>query len=724
MYSRYFCLLLVSRQKRGLSDRYRDRKQVREEKKGKRHSRGPRGGEVEVGVVIMTLEHSDIAAGACFPLFPRKRKVRPPGPEELRTWIKAFPVWERSSSYTWEADYSTLPQRVRGQVKEGSDERKQPFHDGRPAAARGVSSSPAQKPEEASTSSRPKSSSRVVDKSTEDIRIQRAAAAVTSSSFSVSALLSKSARTARHVKENGRQNASRNVSQGVTRNSGVQEVTAERSRKGAIEVIDLSEQVKRRRKSKGDGAASFDMSALFPKSRKTLELPEFVSDLSTREGLEAFEDEMKVGKDMAFSLLLGSKAYGSCPTSKWLNVHSTSSTPLSKEQKRELKVKVGTDFQHMDPDGHVVGMCFMFNGGANFKGEGTLHFLPLCQKEHSSIVVSGAVPLPQRIEVLQDFLNSKHCATCFDLQGILRRLYRCGISSGISSKSRLSCLKLMAWMLEPGLVHDKIIQEYSFKSISQLYQIEVVGEHEDPFSQIAFELKASNMLAKRLCRDDMPNMHLAYLLQVEVQVADLLAQMELVGVSYNLELLDGVKEQIQPHLEKIEKEASNIAGETFNVRSVSQLSKILYERLRAPLINNKTSTDEQRLQALQAYNDVRVSRLCKIVLEHRKASQIISKWIEADWLHKAKHLKGDEGVLQIHCCWNQTATATGRLSASNPNLQAVTKSINRFNCGVMDSSGDSIVNVNIRDAFIPKREKVFLSLDYSQIEIRILAHLR
>ncbi len=114
---------------------------------------------------------------------------------------------------------------------------------------------------------------------------------------------------------------------------------------------------------------------------------------------------------------------------------------------------------------------------------------------------------------------------------------------------------------------------------------------------------------------------------------------------------------------------------------------------------NKT-VDESRLAAFEKLaNQPRVSRLASLILQHRKASQLQSKWIDADWLHKAKLSERKTcGAVQVRTSWNQTGTATGRLSASNPNLQAVTKYM------VNLSDGNNSVDVNVRSAFIPSQK--------------------
>ena len=190
--------------------------------------------------------------------------------------------------------------------------------------------------------------------------------------------------------------------------------------------------------------------------------------------------------------------------------------------------------------------------------------------------------------------------------------------------------------------------------------------------------------------------------ELELPLIQVLAQMEHNGVRVDLkglrEMSEGMEEAIRDYERDIHKEA----GKEFNVNSPRQLAQILFdERGLRPYKKTKTgrSTDSWVLERL-----ARTDRLAELVLEYRKYQKLKSTYIDA--------LPEDinDGTGRIHASFNQTRTATGRLSSSDPNLQ---------NIPVRSEMGKGI-----RACFIaPDEETVLLAADYSQIELRMLAHV-
>jgi DNA polymerase I-like protein with 3'-5' exonuclease and polymerase domains len=670
-------------------------------------------------------------------LFVRKRRTRPPPPEDVKEWLKQIPLWERNASYP-SADFSNT-------TASQQQQRQRRGH-----ASANV---PQAKP------SPPRLDANNTVAARDEDAVEVVSEARRRRTSSLEATPSKAQQRQSSVFGYGTRAPQ---PQPQTRKTFDQRAISAQEKKrkknakaregGGVEVVSLGDvdgSDNRRRSS-----SLFNLSDLLP-STNAVALPSYVVDLSEKENLTLFKSLLEAGTsgDITFTLLLSCRSYGKKrPTAKWRNAsqYCTSSTPLCKEQLKVLKIKTGSDFTKMDPDGLVLGMCFMATEAADAMANAKkVYFLPLCPKPDCLISVSEDVSLLERIQFVEEFLRSKHVVQCFDLQGVLRRLYDTGVRQGImNSKSRFICLKILSWMLEPGLLHDKVIDAYSLRSVASLYRIHIQmaeGANEadtdsNPFSGVRRDLELTHQLGKKL-GNALQNVEFSHLLQVEVQVADLLAQMEAEGVHYNLSLNKGYERQIKEYLSSIEKEAFAIAGETFNMRSPLQLANILYTRLGAPELSssrasrnqNSRSTDEQTLQSLAKFEKAgRIYKICTLVLEHRRFSQIVSKWIEADWLERAKlclpERENSTGLLKIRCNWNQVATATGRLSASNPNLQAVTKYTIRSNssCSVSQHSNvdmDMNVHINIRDAFVAGNGKRFLSMDYSQIEIRLLAHL-
>jgi DNA polymerase-1 len=189
--------------------------------------------------------------------------------------------------------------------------------------------------------------------------------------------------------------------------------------------------------------------------------------------------------------------------------------------------------------------------------------------------------------------------------------------------------------------------------------------------------------------------------EVEVPLALVLARMELAGIRVDQKLLATLSKEFGERRRQLEAEVYEMAGEEFNLASPKQLQTILFDKLGLPR-GKKTatgsSTDSSVLEALAE----RFPLPAKI-LEHRAFTKLQGTYVDA--LPKLIHPKTG----RIHTSFNQTVTATGRLSSSNPNLQ---------NIPVRSEEGR-----RIRQAFIAEPGHILLSADYSQIELRLLAHL-
>jgi DNA polymerase-1 len=189
--------------------------------------------------------------------------------------------------------------------------------------------------------------------------------------------------------------------------------------------------------------------------------------------------------------------------------------------------------------------------------------------------------------------------------------------------------------------------------------------------------------------------------KVEMPLVEVLAQMERHGVRIDPNLLSTLSQELGRDIEKLGLEIYTLAGGEFNINSPKQLGEILFERLKLPVIRKtKTgySTDVDVLEELAKGHP-----LPSRILEYRQLSKLKSTYVDT--------LPGliNPETGRIHTSYNQTVAATGRLSSSDPNLQ---------NIPVRTPIGR-----RIRQAFIPAEGHLLLSADYSQIELRILAHL-
>ncbi|MFI5315720.1 MAG: DNA polymerase I [Myxococcota bacterium] len=189
--------------------------------------------------------------------------------------------------------------------------------------------------------------------------------------------------------------------------------------------------------------------------------------------------------------------------------------------------------------------------------------------------------------------------------------------------------------------------------------------------------------------------------EIEVPLVGVLARMELAGVRIDEAVLASLSKRLERELDASTARIYGLAGQEFNIGSPKQLQQILFEKLALPPTKKtKTgfSTDESVLEELALAHE-----LPREILAYRQLSKLKSTYVDAlpTFVHP------DTG--RIHCSFDQTVAATGRLSSSQPNLQ---------NIPIRTPLGQEI-----RAAFVPAEGRVLFSADYSQIELRILAHL-
>ncbi len=195
---------------------------------------------------------------------------------------------------------------------------------------------------------------------------------------------------------------------------------------------------------------------------------------------------------------------------------------------------------------------------------------------------------------------------------------------------------------------------------------------------------------------------LQLLTDLELPVMGVLARMEAIGVLLDRSLLQHYSQTLAVTLQSLEDQAHELAGEQFNLSSPKQLQQILFEKQQIPCVRKTPggapSTDESVLSELALHYP-----LPAVVLRHRSLAKLKSTYTDTLPLL----VKSETG--RIHTTYHQTGTSTGRLSSSDPNLQ---------NIPIRTSEGR-----HIREAFIAAEGYQLLSADYSQIELRIMAHL-
>jgi len=257
---------------------------------------------------------------------------------------------------------------------------------------------------------------------------------------------------------------------------------------------------------------------------------------------------------------------------------------------------------------------------------------------------------------------------------------------------------------------SELAQEYLDRSVTAYKEVVGTGQKEVTFDQIDLE-KARDYS----CEDADVTLQLSRLLlpkvteegfrdlfdQVEMPLLSVLAKVEMNGVKIDTDLLNDYSKEIDGQLLQRVERIYGLAGEVFNINSSQQLGKILFDKLKLPVIKKtKTgySTDVEVLTKLSLQHDLPLE-----ILGYRNLNKLKTTYVDA--LPRLVHPKTG----RVHTSYNQTVTATGRLSSSDPNLQ---------NIPIRTDEGN-----RIRQAFIPEKGWSIVSADYSQIELRILAHL-
>lgn len=282
----------------------------------------------------------------------------------------------------------------------------------------------------------------------------------------------------------------------------------------------------------------------------------------------------------------------------------------------------------------------------------------------------------------------------------------------VTEDKKVVDLSVAAYLLNPlkdTYLYDDIARDYLSMTVPS-YQ-ELFGKmkllevyktkKEDLLKSICYEAyivgKAKGILLDKLKEQSM----LTLFNEIEMPLIYTLYDMEYRGIMVNRQELKEYGADLQTQIEKLEKNICELAGENFNINSPKQLGVILFEKLKLPFAKKtKTgySTSADILEKLKCEDPI-----VAMILEYRQLTKLKSTY--ADGL--AVFIS--ERDQRIHGKFNQTITATGRISSTEPNLQ---------NIPIRMELGRQI-----RKVFIPKEDYVFLDADYSQIELRVLAHM-
>lgn len=257
-----------------------------------------------------------------------------------------------------------------------------------------------------------------------------------------------------------------------------------------------------------------------------------------------------------------------------------------------------------------------------------------------------------------------------------------------------------------GFVFDTAIAAYLIDSSKGEYKIEMLVKeylHEDikgqeVLAKSAIHMKKlSDILKAKIEEDDMHELYN----NIELPLVTVLSYMESQGFNVDKDMLDTLAVKFKDEIEKTQKEVYELAEEEFNISSPKQLGKILFEKLDLPVIKKTKTGYSTNADVLDKLIDKHP--IIEKIIYYRQITKLNSTYIEG-----LKNVIDEDG--KIHSSFNQTVTTTGRLSSTEPNLQ---------NIPVKYEMGREI-----RKVFIPNEKgDILLSCDYSQIELRVLAHI-
>jgi DNA polymerase-1 len=254
---------------------------------------------------------------------------------------------------------------------------------------------------------------------------------------------------------------------------------------------------------------------------------------------------------------------------------------------------------------------------------------------------------------------------------------------------------LAYYLLQPSSSLPEVEEVFSHKLTISFEQLETEKKEAVKISKL-FELK------EKLLPELEKNNLLKLYQEIELPLIKVLARMEYNGVKVDKKWLNSLSERLGKRLDIIVDKAHELAGEEFNLNSPKQLGEILFEKLGLPVIKRtKTgySTNASVLEKLEGKHEI-----IPLISEYRELAKLKSTYIDS-----LPPLINEE-TGKIHTSFNQMVTATGRLSSTDPNLQ---------NIPIRTEEGREI-----RKAFIPSSEEmILLAVDYSQIELRVFAHL-
>lgn len=269
---------------------------------------------------------------------------------------------------------------------------------------------------------------------------------------------------------------------------------------------------------------------------------------------------------------------------------------------------------------------------------------------------------------------------------------------GIKIKGAIFDTLLMAYLLEPAKRSYEMSVLWEIAELDESVVWENLSREEIAIYSVKYLAKVSELLNNKLISEQMVTLYE----QIELPLAKVLCSMENLGIYINEEKLDAMNEQMYAQIVALEKEIYELAEGEFNINSPKQLGDVLFNKLGLPALKKTKTGYSTNAEVLE--NLIYAHPIISKILDYRTLTKLKSTYLDG-----LKTLINPK-TKRIHTTFNQTVTETGRLSSSEPNLQ---------NIPVRTSEGKKI-----RSLFEPgEGYDYILSADYSQIELRIMAHM-
>ena len=467
--------------------------------------------------------------------------------------------------------------------------------------------------------------------------------------------------------------------------------------------------------------------------------------------LETFLEECNEQDVIAFSVAteqivpangIGASLIKPCTSSRGIPL------PMSNEQ------VVGVAFSWGDMDTYYLSLCETFEASSKKRG-----------LDVSQIGNNPLVPLKDRIKLLESLFNPSNPKYHFVAHDVKKQVKLLMCSCQIDIQCQLLDPKVADWLLEPD-AREKTLNHMIMKYLPTQPKVaegvdgcettlcSVACHSPFPYLRSCAECVISEMLMNSMSSLlKVDNLTTAFEF-VEMPIALILAKMEINGIGFSLASCEKLRDQLQHHLSDLEQEAYKHAGRIFALTSPEDISVVLFNELKLPSFQNdkcaskflggKRST--KRVQHLSTSKDILEKikpfhPLPGVVLEWRRVSSTVSRVLFPLFKASVSHSNLESSRIHSSC---QIQTATGRVSISDPNLQNVPKEypvglhkvssstqqtllnslLPEFEiCGSQIEGMDMIKTVCMRNVFEPFPGGVFVAADYSQLELRLLAHI-